>query len=156
MEEKVVISAYKYKVLQWYRDFKNLDLDKVVSVFADDAVVTYGSGASDTAIQYSGQFTGIDNIRQYYAGRFAKGARLADIRPLCAAAPTLTQCGRWVTSFGQIQDTPSADGNAYIGPFMQVWSFHPLSALVTSLDSFFDVDSSGVSDSFRVEVEHLA
>jgi len=147
------VSVHEQRVLQWYQAFSNLDLDEVVSIFAPDAVVTYGSGASDTAIEYSGQFIGIDEIRQYFAKRFAKGARVTDIRELCGRVPTLIEFGRWVISFGQIVDAPSAYGNAYRGPFMQVWSFSAASGLVTSLDAFFDVDSSGVSENLPVQVD---
>jgi hypothetical protein len=146
-------SVAEQKVLQWYQAFGTLDLDKVVSIFSDDAVVTYGSGASGTAIEYSGQFTGIDEIRQYFATRFAKGARFSDIRQYCASQPTLVEFGRWVLSFGQIEDSHTAYNDAYSGPFMQVWSFNPTSGLVTSLDSYFDVDSTGVSANLPVQVD---
>jgi hypothetical protein len=129
-------------VAQWYADFKNLDLDKVVSIFSEDAVVTYGSGASDSAVEYSGRWVGTEEIRQYFAGRFSKGMKIEDIRPFCALRPDMHEFGRWVVANGQIQDAPTPGGINYQGNFVQVWSFDPATAQATSLDSFYDVDAS--------------
>lgn len=141
------------RVKQWYKDFASLDLDKVVSIFAEDAVVTYGAGASSTAIDYPGQFVGIDEIRKFYAGRFSKGKRFADIRPFCMLQPGMIATGRWVTVFSQIQDPPGSGSRGYTGPYVQVWSFDAPTGKVTSSDVFYDVDATALQTNLRIHVE---
>jgi len=128
-------------VTNWYAHFDKHDLDYVVSVFADDAVLIVGDGDSEGAVPYGGRFVGIDQIRHYYAGRFmlAAGSSFGVIRPFCGLLDgIMRQFGRWVIVGAKIEDTtPDKTSSIYNGDFLHVWSFNP-DGKIASLSMYFD------------------
>jgi hypothetical protein len=129
-------------VNKWYVDFRNRDFDAVVSVFADDAILTIGDGDSEGAVAYGGRFVGIEQIKYFYAVRFMNPGihPLAVVRPECAITTVEQEFGRWVIIGSEIHDRRS-DLTVYKGRFMHVWSINPADSKVASLSMFFDVDA---------------
>jgi hypothetical protein len=130
-------------VNKWYNDFDNGDLDAVVSVYEDDAILIVGAGDSEGAVPYGGRFVGIDQIRDYYAWRFMKRSIKsgAVLRPFCGFADGFKkEYGHWIIVGGEIEDTHGDRSMIYKGKFLHVWSFDP-DGYVTSLSMFFDNDS---------------
>src|SRR5947209_7078596 len=99
-------------VKKWFEDLGRCNLDGVVGIFAENAVVTYGAGASSSAIDFAGVYTGKKQIEQYYRDRFAgvNQRQWHAIRPFCSAVPDCIEVGPWVASWGAMThvdpDTP--------------------------------------------------
>jgi ketosteroid isomerase-like protein len=129
-------------VKKWYADFEKRDFGAVVSIFADDAILTIGDGDSEGAVAYGGRFVGIEQIKYFYAGRLNAGVHpLAVVRPYCAIPGIEEQFGRWVFIGGEIHDSRSDRTPAYKGKFLHVWSINPADSKAASLSMFFDVDA---------------
>ena len=112
-------------VKNWYIHFDKRDLDYVVGVFADDAILIVGDGDSEGAVPYGGRFVGIDQIRHYYAGRFAlaTASPFGVLRPFCGiSSGIMRQFGRWVIVGAKIEDTTPERAAIYNGDFLHVWS----------------------------------
>ncbi len=130
-------------IKKWQADFTKGDYNAVVSVFADDAIVTIGDGDSEAAVAYGGRFVGIAQIKYFYAGRLntAAGAHpQAVIRPFCIVENLEQEFDRWVIIGGQIHDSTKDKTPVYKGKYMQVWSINKDNK-VASLSMFFDVDA---------------
>jgi hypothetical protein len=132
-------------VNNWYPHFDKQELDYVVSVFADDAILIVGDGDSEGAVPYGGRFAGIAQIKHYYAGRFmlAGASPFGIIRPFCGLADgIMREFGRWVIIGAKIEDTtPDRTSSIYKGDFLHVWSFNP-HGKVASLSMYFDTDGN--------------
>jgi hypothetical protein len=113
-------------VKQWYRDLEARDLDKVVGIFSDDAILVYGAG----------------EIRGFYERRFAKGPDFAAIRPFCGIRKDIRELGRWVIVIGNIADRNEDGTIGYAGRFLQIWSFDPKTRRATSTSVYFDVNAA--------------
>ncbi len=138
----MVASSNLDMVKKLQADFGKGDFNAVVSVFADDAVVTIGTGDSEAAVAYGGRFVGIAQIKYFYAGRLGAGGvhPQAVIRPFCIVENLQQEFGRWVIIGGQIHDS-SNKTPVYKGQYMEVWSINPKDSKVGSLRMFFDVDA---------------
>jgi hypothetical protein len=130
-------------IKKWYVDFGNRDFDEVVSMFADDAILTIGDGDSEGAMAYGGRFVGIEQIKYFYAGRFMSAGvhPLAVVRPFCAIRTLEQEFGRWVIIGSEIHDSRGDQTPVYKGKFLHVWSINPADRKVASLGMFFDVDA---------------
>jgi len=127
-------------VKKWYDDFHRGDFNAVVSVFADDAILTIGAGDSEAAVAYGGRFVGIAQIKYFYAGRLNPGVHpFTVIRPRCIAPGLEKDFDRWVIIGGEIQDSRQDNTPVYEGQYMHVWSINK-DRKVASLSMFFDVD----------------
>jgi ketosteroid isomerase-like protein len=137
----MVASSNLDMIKKWQADFEKGDFAAVVSIFADDAIVTIGDGDSEAAVAYGGRFVGIEQIKYFYAGRLNAGIHpLAVIRPFCIVENLEREFGRWVIIGGQIHDTRKDKTPVYKGQYMQVWSINA-DRKVASLSMFFDVDA---------------
>ncbi len=131
-------------VNKWYNDFDAGNLDAVVSVFADDAVLTVGAGDSEGAVPYGGCFLGIDQIRNYYAWRISLRTLKTGgmVRPYCGitvgGGGFHKEFDPWVIVGSKIEDAGSDRSPLYKGPFLHVWSFDMDDGSVTSLSMYFD------------------
>jgi hypothetical protein len=137
----MVASSNLDMIKKWQADFGKGDFNAVVSVFADDAIVTIGDGDSEGAVAYGGRFVGIEQIKYFYAGRLNAGGvhPRAIIRPFCAVESLQQEFGRWVIIGGQIHDSSKDNTLVYKGQYMQVWSINPADRKVASLSMFFDL-----------------
>jgi hypothetical protein len=139
MVAKVISNLEMIK--KWYADFDRKDFDAVVSIFADDAILTIGAGDSETAVAYGGRFVGIAQIKYFYAGRLNANAHpFTVIRPRCLAPGLEKEFDRWVIIAAEIQDSGHDNKPVYQGPYLHVWSINPQDQKVASLSMFFDVD----------------
>ncbi|MDB5400460.1 MAG: hypothetical protein JWQ55_2478 [Rhodopila sp.] len=129
-------------VKQWYRDLEARDLDKVVGIFSDDAILVYGAGESAVAVPYAKKVRGIGEIRGFYERRFAKGPDFAAIRPFCGIRKDIRELGRWVIVIGNIADRNEDGTIGYAGRFLQIWSFDPKTRRATSTSVYFDVNAA--------------
>jgi hypothetical protein len=132
-------------VKQWYRNLEARDLDKVVGIFSDDAILVYGAGESAVAVPYAKEARGIGEIRKFYEWRFAKGPDFAAIRPFCGIRKDICDLGRWVVVSGNIVDGNEDGTIGYAGRFLQIWSFDPLTHRATSTYVYFDVNAATVA-----------
>jgi hypothetical protein len=120
--------------LNWYGAFDRRDIDALMALFTDDAVVVVGAGGSSGAVDYSGTFTGSDEIRKYYTKRFATpdnppGA----VKPRCGfVANNYKEVGSWVVFWGTI-------GRAhYNGNYLHVWTVDSGRGLLARLDMYLE------------------
>jgi hypothetical protein len=132
-------------VNNWYPNFDKGDLDAVVSVYADDAILVVGAGDSEGAVPYGGRFVGISQIRHYYAWRFSlRTLKSGILRPFCGVYPKSgfqKEFGPWVIIGGDIEDTHGDRSPLYKGPYLHVWCFDGHHK-VTSLNMYFDNDAA--------------
>jgi hypothetical protein len=128
-------------IKKWHVDFEKRDFDAVVSIFADNAILTIGAGDSEGAVAYGGRFVGIEQIKYFYAGRLNAGVQpLAVIRPFCLIAKLEKEFGRWVLMGGEIHDSRKGQ-TLYRGDYLHVWSINPAARKVASLCMYFDVNA---------------
>ena len=137
------VSSNLEMIKKWYADFDRKDFNAVVSIFADDAILTIGAGDSEAAVAYGGRFVGIAQIKYFYAGRLnANVHSFTVIRPRCLAPGLEKEFGRWVIIGAEIHDSSGHDQKpVYRGPYLHVWSINPQDQKVASLSMFFDVDA---------------
>ena len=120
--------------IEWYRAFDRRDIDALMALFTDDAVVVVGAGGSASAVNYSGTFTGSDEIRSYYTTRFATpdnphGA----VKPFCGFVPNnYKEVGRWVIYWGSIVRSH------YNGNYLHVWTVDPKREQLDRLDMYLE------------------
>ncbi|HVZ06299.1 MAG TPA: hypothetical protein VHC04_00105 [Rhodopila sp.] len=119
------------------------DLNTVVGIFADDAVVEYGAGESGHLISYPCRVQGREKIKEFYEKRFARGQTFDDARPFCAVRKRICELSNWVIVNGYIADQDDGGKLEFSGEFLQVWRFDPRSGKVTSCDVHFDPVASG-------------
>jgi hypothetical protein len=129
-------------VNRWYRNLEARNLDEVVGIFSDDAILVYGAGESAAAVPYAKNARGIREIREFYENRFAKGPNFAAIRPFCAIRKDICEMGRWVVVSGNIADRNEDGAMGYAGSFLQIWSFDPITRRATSTYVYFDVNAA--------------
>ena len=129
-------------IRKWYADFEKRDFNAVVSIFADDAILTIGAGNSEAAVAYGGRFVGRAQIKYFYAGRLNTSLHSSTvIRPRCIVAKLEQEFDRWVIIGGEIHDSDHVKKPVYQGQYMHVWSINPKDYKVASLSMFFDVDA---------------
>jgi ketosteroid isomerase-like protein len=123
---------------RFYTEFKKSNLEGVVDLFADDAVVEVGAGGSAEAVAYSGVSRGRKEIRSYYQRRMARGeTSSAPIRPECNIV--LPPCIRWpwIVFAGEIRD--EKDGKElYKGKFLHVWTVDAQAKFIKALCMHLD------------------
>ena len=134
--------SYVPHVKQWYRNLKARDIDKVVGIFSEDAILVYGAAESAVAVPYAKEARGTGEIRAFYESRFAKGPDFAAIRPYCDIRKHICDLGRWVVVSGNIVDRNEDGTIGYSGSFLQIWSFDPLTRRATSTHVYFDVNAA--------------
>ncbi len=132
-------------VNKWYTHFDGGDLNAVISVFADDAILTVGAGDLEGAVPYGGRFVGIGQIRNYYAWRISMRTLTSGglIRPFCGIVRGQgfeKEFGPWVIVGSDIEDTHMDRSAIYKGSFVHVWSFDTSDDSVTSLSMYFDTN----------------
>jgi hypothetical protein len=135
------VSSNLEMIKKWYADFDKKDFNAVVSIFADDAILTIGAGDSEAAVAYGGRFVGIAQIKYFYAGRLNPNVHsFTVIRPRCLAPGLEKEFGRWVIIGAEIHDSGHDQKPVYQGHYMHVWSINK-DQKVASLSMFFDVDA---------------
>ena len=108
---------------RFYTAFDKADLDGLVAVFTDDAVVEIGAGDSASAVDYSGVIRGRAAIRDYYGRRFGRGqVASAPIRPFCGLKKQPCVFFPWVVMSGEIRDELGDGTVLYKGEYLHVWT----------------------------------
>jgi hypothetical protein len=119
---------------KWCAAFDRHALDAVMALFTDDAVVVVGAGGSGSAIDYSGVFTGSDEIREYYEKRFATDdSPVGQLKPFCAMVPgDHAEIGQWVMFWGAIHRA------RYNGNFLHIWTVDATQDKLSRLEMYLD------------------
>lgn len=119
---------------QWYAAFDKQDLDALMALFTDNAVVTIGAGGSASAVDYCGTFAGKPAIREYYESRFANDdSPLGSIKPFCGlSADNHSEFASWVMFWGEL-------GRAhYKGYFLHVWTVNATQGKLSALEMYLE------------------
>lgn len=124
---------------RFYEQFDKRNLEGVVELFADEAVVEVGAGNTGSCAAYSGIFRGHKEIREYYGHRFSGGLHIsAPLRPFCGFRPNPCVFGPWVIFSGTIRDELRDGTVTYDGSFLHVWTVNVGRHRLTSLCMHFE------------------
>ena len=124
---------------KWYSAFDSGDLDALMALFTENAVVVVGAGGSSSAVDYSGTYVGKDAIKAYYKSRIeSRNNPRGLIRPFCGFLGSGVEYGPWVMFWGQIVDRQNDGPESYRGAYLHVWTIDVGQRLISSLEMFLD------------------